>query len=460
MAKSSPTKPDATFFTRHRRWFIGGGIVLLCLAVGLVVGLKMAEPQLTAYIEGDSFREELNKQTSKGLNFKGEYGKIVRTGFDTAWADSFQASDGVKAMKSLKATDISAKFNPGGFFRRWWELDYIHIKRGEVEVQTYEPQPEEKPDRPWYAIFMPYRVQLNGVVCDWADVKWRMSGKEAGIYGTTVNILPYGTDFEYMAYGGKLNTHGLAPTLDLRSLHLIITKTFLRVVDFVVVPEGQEKASIRLTGEMGMRDNKHVDFTLEVDDVAIAPWLPSEVSADVAGRATGHVRWIADEQTIEASGGDGELTVSGGKLANLPMLGFLASAAANASLKTISLKECRVTFQWTYPRFEISDLDIVAVEKVALKGSVVLDKGQLSGTLQLGLDPEYLKWLPKAEDEIFTKREKGMIWTTVRLSGTLAQPKDDLTPRLTAALKKDPAAAAGLLLREAGEWIKQKIKRD
>lgn len=456
MAKQ--TRPSASFSVRLRRWLIVA-VILVAVIVGVVsIALRVYEPKLTAYIEGESFREELNKQTSKGLNFKGQYGRIVRTGFDTAWAENFQATDGTKAMKSLKAENISAKFNPWGFFRRWWEIDYIHIKRGEVEVQTYEPQPPDKPQRPWYAIFLPYRVQLNSVICDSADVKWRLDGKEAGIYNTVVNILPYGTDFEYFAKGGSLRSSGLAPNLDLESLHMIITKTFLRVMDFQVTTEGDGPGSIGLSGEMGMRDDKHVDFTLQVKDMPIAPWLPKEVSLGVEGRASGYVKWLAADQTIEASTGHGELTIVGGKLSDSPMLGFLASAAANESLKTIALERCKVVFDWQFPKFEITSLDIVAVEKVALKGRITLNKGQISGTIDLGLDPSYLKWLPKAQEEIFTRQENDMIWTPVRLSGTLTEPQEDLTPRLAAALKKDPAAAAGLFLREAGEWIKQRFK--
>lgn len=448
----------SSFLARHRRWLFVTLLILAVLIGGGAIALHLAEPKLTAYIEGDSFREELNKQTSKGLNFQGTYGKIVRTGFDTAWAEEFHASDGTKAMKRLKAHDISAKFNPWGFFRRWWELDYIHIKRGEVEVQTYEPQPPEKPQRPWYAIFMPYRVQLNSVICDSADVTWSLGGKTVGIYDTTVKILPYGTDFDYYAQGGQLRSHGLAPTLDLESLNLIITKTFLRVVDFEMTSEGSGPGTIRLVGEMGMRDNNHVDFTLSVKEMPLAPWLPREIATGVQGLATGFVQWVADDQTIEASGGSGELIISNGKLENFPLLGFLASAAAEESLKSLSLSRCEAKFTWQYPKFEVTSLDILAVEKVAVKGDVSLSGGALNGTLELGLDPSYLKWLPRAQEEIFTRTEGGMIWTTVRLSGTLADPQDDLTPRLTAALRKDPAAAAGLFLREAGEWIKQKFK--
>ncbi len=68
-----------------------------------------------------------------------------------------------------------------------------------------------------------------------------------------------------------------------------------------------------------------------------------------------------------------------------------------------------------------------------------------------------LQWLPRAREEIFTREKDGLVWTKVKISGSLKEPKNDLAPRLAEALKKDPAAA-GLLLRGTGEWIEQKIK--
>lgn len=87
-----------------------------------------------------------------------------------------------------------------------------------------------------------------------------------------------------------------------------------------------------------------------------------------------------------------------------------------------------------------------------------MKSGTLSGKIDFGLSPEYLEWLPKARERIFTRQSEGLVWTKVRISGTLNKPVNDLTPRLEGELKKDPAAAAGLLLRGAGEWIEQKVK--
>jgi len=447
-----------TFLKAHRWWFIvpiGTVIALIALAA---VTLSMISPSLTPYLEGPKFRAELDKETSKGLHFKGHFGAIKRTGFATASAAEFHAEDGFKAMKRLEAHDIKAKFNPWGILLRRWQLDYIHIKRGQVEIQTYEPKPEEKPPKPWYAIFLPSWVYLHEVTCDDADVTWRMEGKPGGIFGTRVLITPYGHDFEYRAKDGTMRMDGLIPELMVKAIHTIITKKLLTLYECSLIPEDNPSGSISLTGEMGMRADKHVDARIQFQGVPIAPWLPASIASGTHGLARGEVHWKGTDQTLEASSGEGSFAVDGGELIDLPILDFLAASTARKSLKRITLSTCEVKFRWKYPRFEITSLDFSSREKVSVRGTVAVENGALSGDLEVGLASTYLDWLPKARETIFRSRDDGLIWTKVHLSGSLRDPQDDLTPRLAEALKEDPGAAAGLLLRNAGEWIEQKVK--
>jgi hypothetical protein len=450
--------PAASFFRKYRWWILAPFGLAIVLILAAVLTVAVISPRLTPYLEGPEFRAELDKQTSKGLHFNGKYSRIERTGFDTAKAEEFHATSGRKAMKSLDAQGITAQFNPWGVLLRRWQLEYVRIKSGEVEVQTYEPKPDPKPPRPWYGFLLPDRVYLREVLCERANIKWRAEGRPGGIFDTRVRILPYGRDFEYFATGGTLRSGGFAPELGLKKLHLVITKKFLRVHRLELFPPDDPAGSLSLTGEMGMRENKQVDFTLNFEDIPIAPWLPEDLRAGIKGAASGRARWIGSDQTLESSSGEGELRVRGGELRDLALLDFLASAAAKKSLESLTLSECSVTFRWKYPKFEITALDLTAREKVALRGSLTVTDGSLSSQFDLGLAPAYLAWLPKARETVFTREEAGLLWTKVKLSGTLKNPVDDLTPRLAAALKKDPAAAAALFLRSVGEWFEQKTK--
>ena len=126
--------------------------MVFLVVAGAVV---LCNPWLTRYVESDRFRGKIEKETAKGLHFpSGHYAQIRRTGFAAVESESFQASDGKKALKTMNARGLRAKFNPWGIFLRRWELDEVHIQSGEVGIQIYEANPEGVSSKPWFSVFL------------------------------------------------------------------------------------------------------------------------------------------------------------------------------------------------------------------------------------------------------------------------------------------------------------------
>ena len=207
---------------------------LLILAVAIAIFFVIAitagvalffSPLLAKYVESDAFRVKMEEETAKGLHFpRGRYAPIRRTGALTAQSDSFKADNGQKAMKSLDAHGIIAKFDPWGVFLRQWRLTDVRVQSGDVEIQIYEPHPEPVRPKPWFAIFLPNRVYLQKIESEQANITWRFRGERAGFFATQLRITPNGRDFEYVATGGRLKM-ALVPDLELRRTHILITKT-------------------------------------------------------------------------------------------------------------------------------------------------------------------------------------------------------------------------------------------
>jgi len=62
--------------------------------------------------------------------------------------------------------------------------------------------------------------------------------------------------------------------------------------------------------------------------------------------------------------------------------------------------------------------------------------------------------LPNPE-EIFSRRHSGYLWTTVRLSGTIDDPKQDLSPRIIELFKESPGAYLQFLFRQFEDWLRR-----
>jgi hypothetical protein len=178
--------------------------IFFLLAVTAVVAVFFS-PLLTRYVESEVFRVAMEEETAKGLHFpRARYAPIRRTGALTAQSESFNADEGQKAMKSLDAHGITAKFDPWGVFLRQWRLDDVHVQSGDVEIQIYQAHPEAVTPKPWFAIFLPNRVYLEKIQSEQANITWRLRGERAGFFGTRLLITPNGRDFDYVATGGRL----------------------------------------------------------------------------------------------------------------------------------------------------------------------------------------------------------------------------------------------------------------
>lgn len=435
---------------RRRKWALVSGVVLI--TAGVVIALL--NPRLTRYVESDEFRAELEKQTAKGLHFRtGNYAPIRRTGLLSAASDGFQAKNGRKALTALEAHGITARFNPLGVFLRRWQLDEVHIAGGEVGIQVYEPKPEPSPPKPWYHVFLPDRVYLRKVWSEPADVTWRFRNEQGGFFGTRLLITPHGRDFEYQATGGTMKG-ALIPDLELRHIHLLITKTLLTIYEFDLAPGRESDGFIRAEGTAGTREDKSVNFKVKFENVPVREWLPASWHEHVNGLAAGQVEWSGEQPKLEASQVRATLQIADGRVSRLPFLQKLAAITGKKSIEQLQLNECSAQLDWKSPRIEIKDISVEDKGKFRIEGSISIRETSLGGALRLGVARDYLEWLPRPE-EVFPDEKTGYLWTTVHLSGTIDQPEQDLSPRVIEALKESPGAFLGLTFRLIGDWLKE-----
>jgi hypothetical protein len=431
-----------------------GAIAISFVIAALAATAAFFSPLLTHYIEGNAFRAAMEDETAKGLHFpRSRYSPIRRTSALTAQSASFDASDGVKAMKSLDAHGITARFNPWGVFVRQWRFNYVHVQSGEVAIQIYEANPEAVTPKPWFAVFLPNRVYINRIESEQANVTWPFRGEQGGFLGTQLLITPHGPDFEYVATGGRLKM-ALLPDLDLRRAHLLITKTLFTVYDVDLASNLASDESIHAQATAGIGKDKSVDFKANFNAVPIRTWLPAEWKGRLNGSAFGNLHWTGKDPKLESSSGEGSLRIRNGRIDDFPLLEKLAELAQKKSLEHLELNDCSLTFGWRYPKIDIKDIIVEEEGKFRVEGEISIERRRLGGTIRLGIAREYLDWLPNPE-EVFSRRQGGYLWTNVHLSGTIDEPGQDLSPRIIELFKESPGAYLRLFFRQFEGWLKK-----
>ena len=439
----------------RRKVLVPLAAIAIFFVVTFVAGVAVFfSPLLTRYVEGDAFRLAMEEETAKGLHFpEAHYAPIRRTGTLTAQSDSFKADNGQKAMKLLDAHGITAKFDPLGVFLRQWRFTDVRVQSGDVEIQIYEANPEAMPGKPWFAIFLPNRVYLEKIQSEQANITWRFRGERAGFFGTQLLITPNGRDFDYLATGGRLKMAPV-PDLELRRIHILITKTVLTLYDLGLASDLTSSESIHAQGHAGLGQDKSVDVKANFDSVPIRQWLPAEWKGRLKGSAFGDIHWTGKDPKLESSSGEGSLRIDNGRVDDLPLLNKLAELAQKKSFERLDLNECSLDFAWRYPEIDIKDITIEEKGKFPIEGEISIKRRLLRGTIRLGLTREYLDWLPNPE-EVFSRRSSGYLWTDVHLSGTIDEPRQDLSQRIIELFKESPGAYLGLLFRQFCDWLKK-----
>jgi hypothetical protein len=439
----------------RRKLLIYSAAIAFAFLISAAIGVAIFySPQLTHYVESEAFRAAMENETAKGLHFpKCHYSPIRRTTAFTAEAESFEARNGEKAMKSLSARGITATFDPLGVLVRQWRFSDVRVQSGDVEIQIYKANPEAVAPKPWFSIFLPNRVYLERIETPHANITWRFRGEQAGFFDTQLLITPHGVDFEYLATGGRLKM-ALLPDLDLRRTHLLITKTLLTIYNIDLASESGGNENIHAQANAGMGNDKSIDLRANFSQIPIRSWLPAEWKQHLAGNAFGDLHWAGKDPKLESSSGEGSLRVSDGRIDNLPVLEKLAELAQKKSFEHLALNDCSLRFGWKYPKINIDNIALEERGKFRIEGEISINQRRLRGTIRLGLTREYLDWLPNPE-EVFSRKEGNYLWTNVRLSGTIDDPGQDLSPRIIELFKQSPGAYLRLLFRQFEGWLKK-----
>ena len=191
--------------------------------------------------------------------------------------------------------------------------------------------------------------------------------------------------------------------------------------------------------------------------MSIRQWLPAEWKGRVKGNAFGEIHWTGKDRKLESS--EGSLRIQDGRVEDVPLLTKLAELARKKSFQRLDLNECSAMFSWRYPEIEIKDIIVDEKGKFRIDGEISTERSSLRGTLRLGLTHEYLDWLPNPE-EVFSRRSNGYLWTEVHLSGTINEPRQDLSQRIIDLFKQSPAAYLGILFRQFSDWLKKTFGED
>lgn len=429
MSRRSRRRRDAG----ERRWL--GKAAVGVLVMGLI-GLGVGYGMLRSYLHSDAFRKFLSVEASDMAGVTGEFGPFHWEGLavDT---DSFEAK-GEGLVTGLRADGLHTEIGLGGVRRGVWEVRGSSLRRLEVSVDARKKGQEKKVPEVSHKVgkkakrpaWLPDEAELDGLEVRELAVKAILDQGLAIASGMSVRAEQAGAKGAYRAEieGGTIrvpfpNVPELR--LDRARLRYQDGQVFLTDATLGAWTNGR----IQGNGEWEMKSRQ---FSVEGDATGLK--CEDVLSADWSKRLTGDV--TSDFRADNRPGfpqASGKLAIQNGVLTALPMLDALAAYADTRRFRVLTLHEAHTGWRWKKGEISLTNLVLASEGLVRLEGGIDIRGRGIDGMFRLGLAPGTLARIPGAETDVFVQGERGLLWTTLRISGTLDDPKEDLTDRLIAA---------------------------
>lgn len=430
--------------SRRRRRASGGGAgwfgkaLIVSIVCGLV-GTGLLYLAIRSYLHSESFREFLAKKAGDAAGVEGSFtpfrweGLAVNTG-------KFEGS-GEGLVRKLRIEGVQTEIGIGGLHRGVWELRGSQVQRlditvdasgasGATDVASFGFQPGALAPSDSASGWLPRKIDLRGLDVSDLIVRANLKAGPGRVSGVRMTVEPdaRGAAYRVELSDGEIELpSGLIPQIRLQraGLRYLEGVVFLNSAQAAVWKDGRIDAS----GEWDARTGSFIvqgDVTgATCEDLFNETW---------AKRFTGE---LGSDFTLQNRSGErtatGMLVLRDGTLTALPVLDALAAYADTRRFRVLKLNEARTVWYWKQDELRLTDLVIASDGLVRVEGAITIRGKDLDGSFRLGLAPGTLANIPGAETHVFFPGERGLLWAPVRITGTLDDPREDLTERLIEA---------------------------
>jgi len=429
------TKTLTSHTNISRRW-IRGGMLAGAIFVGLLlVGYLIGKGWVQSYLRGPEFRKFVNARIGKTLQSEVEFEPFQYNGM-TIYSDSMTAR-GLEGgpFSQMQIDQLRAEFSLRRFFDRVWQVESIEAQHVGIKLDgtrlSRPPEPEklEAIAKQNTSGWLPNRVEIASAVIRDFELTWGdLPSTSGSLTKLAVRATPAEGGWLIDGTKGELRAANL-PTLHVDNLRLRQREgtLFVNAAEF----HGEQGGTVQAAGEVIFGDR--VDLQGKFDGIDIAPFLSRDWRMRLHGRVNGEVRV---QSSLPAKGPiavNGTLELKNGRLEALPVLNEVATFTRSQQFRSIALSKASARFEQKGHDIRVQDLIAESEGLIRIEGAFDIVAAQIDGTVQVGVSPTTLQWLPGSQERVFTVERDGYLWTPVRLSGPVESPTEDLTPRLVAA---------------------------
>jgi len=403
--------------------------LIIILLAGFWVGLGV-------FIRSDAFRLWLGQRVSRSLEAEGSFESLDWTGA-TVRSGGFKATGqpGSK-ISSVRLTGLTAHLDWPKLFTGQIVLDSASAEQAEVQFLPAKAATQSKPvappsSKPSLRFRIHFSVQK--ITIQHASLAYESRHGTKGSL-TNVGILAVKTGpkaWEFTIEGGTIHSDRF-PAAQLLKAQAGLSSRRLQIRDLELASPGGGTATIQ--GEIQLNRELSADLHAKLANISVTGLPLNKEKLD--GVVTGDLTFQGALNHFERGTIQGDFQANQVRYDFSHYLGGLRYLTGSAPLGSASFDSAAGHVLYSNHNFLLTNLNAAYRDTIRVLGTIEVKGDQVQGVLQVGLKPELLDyWVPGSLEAVFTEQRNGLNWTVVRLSGTVQEPKEDLSKRVLAAVE-------------------------
>lgn len=407
----------------------------------MVVVLLVAKSSVDSWLRGDGFRKLMVNRASAAMTSEIRLAEMKWQGSEV-YTDQFRAIGYEGApFAELKLDGVRVK--TGGVKAGAFRVPDVSVNRLDLEFsdRRQQPPPESEvfdpgsPQGPalpdWLKRFLPDRVEVDTISVGAAQISVIDSANVPVflLQGAKGTVRPDFTTkmWEILMQGGSIRVPE-QEEVKIRELAMRWKQSdlFLDRCSLTVFGEGNVTAA----GEIGFGEEGAFDLDLLLSSIQVDDLVEGDWAERLDGIVEGPVRVTGKPGALIY---EGELSVKEAVAKSIPVLSLIAEYTKNDRFTHLVFSEAKTKFKREGEVVELNDLVLQSDGLVRIEGDITVLGESLEGVGRIGVTPGTLRWIPGAERQVFTEEQDGFLWAPMNLTGTVSEPREDLSGRLIAA---------------------------
>ncbi|CAN5789730.1 hypothetical protein BH11VER1_BH11VER1_23520 [soil metagenome] len=424
------------------------GRILLWGTIIIVLGLSgfalFGYIWVNRYIKSDAFRDLIVRQLGMATDSQVAVENFSWAGDNLYLAKSVFSPREIRGWKQIEAEGVQSTVDWSdarkGLVRiPIISMDWLRVDLSSInDTVKVDPSEFEATSAPpaipgWLKGWIPNRTEIGKVEVESFELTPAKDNPIVTVTGMRLTGKPAKDEGAWILRGesGEIRFAGQDKPFRVTSINTRMDARSLAVNDAVARWLGDSEVTAR--GDLPFEKGKPWSFKGRVSNLDLSHVLSKDWQTKLSGVMEGD--YEVNPEMLKA-----KIRVKSGIAQNMAVLDRVADFTRTDRFRRVVLDEAVADIERKGGVIKVTNLLLQSNGLMRVEGGFTMQGNLIDGTFFVGVSPETLRWIPGAQGRVFTEQRAGgppgFVWTTVRITGDVNRPNEDLSNRLLAAAGK------------------------